>query len=135
VIGQGRNGPGAWRVATGMTSGHTISISPARRRVEISVGGVKLADSDRAVLLEETGIRARYYLPRADVRTEYLRPTATKTTCPFKGEASYWSLDLDGNVHEDLVWSYETPIPEAAGIAGLMCFYAERVDQQLSELG
>jgi uncharacterized protein (DUF427 family) len=115
-----------------MTSGHRITISPASRHVEISVGGVKLAESDRAVLLEETGIRGRYYLPREDVRTEYLRPTATKTTCPFKGEASYWSVDLDGDVHKDLVWSYESPIPAAAGIAGLLCFYAERVDEQLT---
>ena len=115
-----------------MTSGHKITISPAGRRVEISVGGVKLAESDRAVLLEETGIQGRYYLPREDVHTEYLQPTATRTTCPFKGEASYWSVAVDGDVHEDLVWSYETPIPEAAGITGLMCFYAERVDQQVS---
>jgi uncharacterized protein (DUF427 family) len=115
-----------------MSSGHKITISPADQHVEISVSGVKLAESDRAVLLQETGIRRRYYLPREDVRMEYLRPTVTKTTCPFKGEASYWSVDLDGDAHEDLVWSYEAPIPAAAGIAGLLCFYAERVDEQVS---
>ena len=115
-----------------MSNGHKITISPAGQHVEISVGGVKLAESDRAVLLTETGSRGRYYLPREDVRDEYLRPTATKTTCPFKGEASYWSVDLDGDVHEDLVWSYEAPIPAAADITGLMCFYAERVDEQVS---
>ncbi len=114
-----------------MSNGHKITIGPAGQHVEISLGGVTLAESDRAVLLEETGIRGRYYLPREDVRTEYLRPTATKTTCPFKGEAAYWSVDVDGEVHEDMVWSYEEPIPEAAGIAGLMCFYAERVEEKV----
>jgi uncharacterized protein (DUF427 family) len=115
-----------------MSNGHKITISPAGQHVEISLGGVKLAESDRALLLSETGSRARYYLPRADVRTEYLRPTATKTTCPFKGEASYWAVELDGVVHEDVVWSYETPISAADDIAGLLCFYAERVDEQVS---
>ena len=115
-----------------MATGHTITISPANRHIEISLGGVKLAESDRAARLEETGLQDRYYLPREDVRTEYLRPSATKTTCPFKGEASYWSIDLDGDVRQDLVWSYEDPIPQAAGIAGLLCFYAEHVDQQVS---
>ena len=60
------------------------------------------------------------------MRTELLRPTGTRTTCPFKGEASYWSVEVGGQVHNDLVWSYETPIPTAAEIAGLMCFYTER---------
>jgi uncharacterized protein (DUF427 family) len=109
-----------------MTSGHQITITPASAHVEITVGGAKLADSSRAVVLAETGLPDRYYLPREDVRTELLRPTATQSTCPYKGEASYWSAEIDGDVHEDLVWSYESPIPEAAGIAGLMCFWTER---------
>jgi uncharacterized protein (DUF427 family) len=119
-------------VAANMATAHTITVNPADSHIEISLGGVKLAESDRAVRLTETGLQDRYYLPREDVRTEYLRPSATKTTCPFKGEASYWSIELDGSKHPDLVWSYEDPIPQAAGIAGLMCFYAEHVDQQVS---
>jgi uncharacterized protein (DUF427 family) len=115
-----------------MAAPHTITTSPANRHIEISLGGVKLAESDQAVRLEETGLQDRYYLPREDVRTEYLRPTDTSTTCPFKGEASYWAVDVGGEVHPDLVWSYEDPIPAAAGIAGLLCFYAERVEQQVS---
>jgi uncharacterized protein (DUF427 family) len=115
-----------------MTSGHTITISPTRQHVEITRNGEKLAESDRAVLLDETGLPTRYYLPRQDVRTDLLQPTSTQTTCPFKGEASYWSVDLDGEVYPDLVWSYADPIPAAADIAGLVCFYAEHVDQQVS---
>jgi uncharacterized protein (DUF427 family) len=115
-----------------MATGHTITTSPAGRHIEISLNGVKLAESDQAVRLQETGIQDRYYLPLQDVRTEYLRPTETRTTCPFKGEASYWSVDLDGEAYPDLVWSYADPIPAAADIAGLVCFYAEHVDQTVS---
>jgi uncharacterized protein (DUF427 family) len=111
-----------------MASGHTITISPARTHVVVTLGGEKLAESDRPVLLDETGLPTRYYLPREDVRTDLLRPTDTATTCPFKGRASYWSAQVDGETHEDLVWSYETPIPQAEGITGLMSFYPDRVE-------
>ena len=111
-----------------MASGHTITTRPSRAHVEVSLDGVKLAESDRPVLLDETGLPTRYYLPREDARTELLRPTSTHTTCPFKGQASYWSVEVGGAVHDDLVWSYESPIPEAEGIRGLMCFYNERVE-------
>lgn len=118
-----------WRMVHAcMTSGHKIKITPANRHIEVSVGGQKLAESDRALLLAETGLPARYYIPREDVRTDLLRPTASKTTCPFKGQASYWSAQVGAGILEDLVWSYETPIPAAGQIAGLMCFYNDRVE-------
>jgi uncharacterized protein (DUF427 family) len=109
-----------------MTSGHQITITPSAQHVEVSLDGEKLASSDRAVLLEETGAPDRYYLPKEDVRTELLSPTSTKTTCPYKGEASYWSVETGGQVHKDVVWAYETPIAEAKEITGLLCFYTER---------
>jgi uncharacterized protein (DUF427 family) len=109
-----------------MASGHQITITPTDRHVEIWLGGEKLASSGRAVVLQETGLPDRYYLPADDVRTELLRPTSSRTTCPFKGEASYWSAEVGGAVHEDVVWSYPDPIPAAAGIAGLLCFWTER---------
>ena len=110
----------------GMASGHRITITPTDQHVEVTLGGEELASSDRAVVLEETGLPPRYYLPREDVRTDLLRLTSSRTTCPYKGEASYWSVEIGGQVHDDLVWSYEAPIPAAAAIAGLMCFYTER---------
>src|SRR5580658_7896138 len=119
--GMARNDRGRRRVARGMAAAHQITITPAGHHVEVALNGVTLASSDRAVLLSETGLPARYYLPPEDVHTELLKPTSSHTTCPFKGEASYWSADLGGEVHDDLVWSYETPIPAAAGITGLMC--------------
>ena len=109
-------------------AGHRITITPAEQRVEVVVNGVTVAASERPVLLEETGLPTRYYLPRDDVRFDLLRATTSETTCPFKGQASYWSVAADGEVHEDLVWSYEAPIPAAEGVSGLMCFYNERVD-------
>jgi uncharacterized protein (DUF427 family) len=109
-----------------MASGHQITINPTDKHVEVFLGGEKLASSDRAVVLTETGLPDRYYLPAEDVRTDLLRPTSTKSTCPYKGEASYWSAEAGGQVHKDIVWAYPDPIPAAAGIAGLLCFWTER---------
>jgi len=111
-----------------MATAHEITIVPAAAHVEIKLEGQTIAESDRAVRLDETGLPARYYIPREDVRTDLLQATTHKTTCPFKGEASYWSAEVGGQVFTDLVWSYETPIPAAAEIAGLMCFYTDRVE-------
>jgi uncharacterized protein (DUF427 family) len=115
-----------------MASGHTITITPAELHVEVTLNGEKLAESDRPVLLDETGLPTRYYLPREDVRTEFLRPTETATHCPYKGDASYWSAQVGGETHDDVVWSYEKPIAGAEGITGLMCFYPERVELTVS---
>jgi uncharacterized protein (DUF427 family) len=109
-----------------MPRAHEITTTPDERHFEVTLDGEKLAASDRVVRLEETGLRPRFYFPREDVRMDLLQPTSTHTTCPFKGQASYWSVTAGGRVHEDLVWSYETPIPNAAGIAGLLCFYDEK---------
>jgi uncharacterized protein (DUF427 family) len=119
-------------VPLGMASGHQITITPASVHVEISLDGEQLAISDRAVVLAETGLPDRYYLPRDDVRTDLLQRTARRTTCPFKGQASYWSVVVGDRVHKNVVWSYETPIPAAEGIAGLMCFYDDKVELTVS---
>lgn len=116
-----------------MASGHTITITPAELHVEVTLAGQKLAESDRPVLLDETGLPTRYYLPREDVRADLLRPTDTATHCPYKGDASYWSADVGGQTYDDVVWSYENPIAGAEAITGLMCFYPERVELTVSE--
>ena len=122
-------------VGSGMANGHTITITPADVHVEVALNGQTLATSDRAVRLDETGFPPRYYIPRDDVRTDLLRPSAHHTTCPFKGVASYWSVQLGSDVQENIVWSYETPIPDAAGITGLLCFYNDRVDLRVGDVG
>jgi uncharacterized protein (DUF427 family) len=116
---------------TAMADGHTITITPSTHHVVVKVDGAVVADTEHAMALDETGIPTRYYLPRDDVRTDLLTRTDAATTCPFKGQASYWSLDAGGKTYTDLVWSYETPLPNATGIAGLMCFYSERVETLL----
>ncbi len=116
-----------------MASGHKITIAPADAHVEVRLGGQTVAESDRAIRLDETGMPARYYIPPEDVRTALLEATSQRSTCPFKGEASYWSVKVGDEVYENVVWSYETPIPDAAGIAGLLCFYNERVDLTVRE--
>jgi uncharacterized protein (DUF427 family) len=120
------------RRATGsvgrMTPGHTIKIVPTAAHVEVRVGGWLLATTDRAMKLDETGLPSRYYLPPDDVQMELLRPTTFHTYCPFKGEASYWSLDIDGEIHDGIVWSYETPTAQAADVRGMLSFYPDRTE-------
>ena len=98
------------------------------RRVEIRAGGETVARSVRPLLLFETYLPTRYYLPFADVRTEYLVPSDTVTVCPYKGVARYWSVRAGGVVVPDAAWSYPDPIPENPKIRGLACFLTERVD-------
>ena len=112
-----------------MTSGHTITTEHSTARVQIVVCGATIADSTAAVLLHETGLPVRYYLPPDDIDMERLVPTETVSTCPFKGEAVYWSVNVDGTIAPDVAWSYPTPIPERIDIAGFICFFNERVDE------
>jgi uncharacterized protein (DUF427 family) len=108
---------------------HTrVDILASSRQVEIVINGVTVASSDRARLLFETGLPTRYYLPITDVRTDLLRPSATVSMCPYKGEANYYSVEVDGEVATDVVWTYRSPVPESQKIIGLVAFYNERVD-------
>ena len=107
---------------------HRVDILRSSRHIEVILNGVTVAESHRPTLLFETGLPTRYYLPLTDVRTELLRPSGSSTSCPYKGTASYWSLEVQGERFEDVVWTYPSPLPESARIAGLACFYNERVD-------
>lgn len=110
---------------------HRVDILPSSRTVRLELDGTLLAESARAQLLFEGPILpVRSYLPPEDVRVP-LQPSPTRTRCPYKGEAAYWSLDLNGRTIHDLAWSYENPRAEAARIAGLICFFDERVDASL----
>jgi uncharacterized protein (DUF427 family) len=107
---------------------HRIDILRSSRHVEVIINGVVVADSHRPTLLFETGMLTRFYLPLTDVRTDLLRASASATSCPYKGSASYWTLEVDGERFEDIVWTYPSPLPESSRIAGLACFYNERLD-------
>jgi uncharacterized protein (DUF427 family) len=117
--------PVAFRV---MTPGHTITIVPTTAHVEVRLGGRVLATTNRAMKLAETGLPSRYYLLPDDVQMDLLRATTFHTTCPFKGEASYWSVDIDGEIHDGIVWSYETPTAQAAEVRGMLSFYPDRTE-------
>ena len=105
-----------------------VDILASGRHVVVRVDGVVVADSCQPRILFETGLPPRYYLPLTDIRLDLLRPSATESHCPYKGTAAYWSLDGGKTVHPDLVWIYRTPLPESQKIAGLACFYNEKVD-------
>lgn len=105
-----------------------VDVLASSRHVQVVVDGVKIADSHRPVILFETGLPARYYLPLSDIRMDLLVPSDTTTHCPYKGSATYWSLEIEDRRYEDFVWSYRTPLPESQKIAGLASFYNEKVD-------
>lgn len=111
---------------------HTrIDVLASSRHVTVTVDGVTVADSRQPRILFETGLPPRYYLPLADLRMDLLRPSDTVTRCPYKGTATYWDVAIGDTVHKDLVWCYRSPLPESQKIAGLACFYTERVDLRL----
>ncbi len=105
-----------------------VDVLHSSRHVEVSVNGVKIADSHQPRLLFETALPTRYYVPLVDVRMDLLRPSETTSRCPYKGVATYWSLEAGGQRFEDLAWTYKAPTLESAKIAGLVCFFTERVD-------
>jgi uncharacterized protein (DUF427 family) len=105
-----------------------VDILASSRHVRVELDGVCLADSHAPRLLFETGLPVRYYLPLSDARTDLMRPTNSMTHCPYKGAATYWSVQVGQRTYEDLVWMYRAPLPESQKIAGLACFYNEKVD-------
>jgi len=96
------------------------------RHVMVTVSGETVAETRRPRLLFETGHPTRYYLPLDDVRRDLLLRSETISRCPYKGIASYWSVQLGEAVFQDLAWSYLDPIPECPKIKGLVCFFQER---------
>jgi uncharacterized protein (DUF427 family) len=105
---------------------HRVDVLPSSRRVKVTAGGEAIADTDRAVLLFETGLPPVAYVPRADVRAA-IEPAEKRTHCPYKGEARYWTV---AGI-EDAAWSYEYPRPESAGIEGRLAFDPSLVDVEL----
>jgi uncharacterized protein (DUF427 family) len=105
-----------------------VDVLHSSRHVRVELDGVLLAESRNPTILFETGLPPRYYLPLPDLRRELLRPSQTTTHCPYKGTAGYWSVEVNGKVYEDFVWIYRTPLPESQKVAGLACFYNEKVD-------
>jgi uncharacterized protein (DUF427 family) len=103
------------------------------RAVRIELDGAVLAESASPVMVFETGLPTRYYINRTEVNYEHLQPTATVTSCPYKGKTTgYWSVRVGQTVHSDLAWSYDFPTRQLLPIAGMIAFYNERVDISLA---
>ena len=109
---------------------HRIDVLPSSRQVRLELDGQLLAVSSRPVLLFETMLPTRYYLPRADV-TAGLVPSPTRSWCAYKGQASYFSASVGGRLVPDIAWSYPDPQHDAARVRDLIAFFDERVDVTL----
>ena len=107
---------------------HPITIEKNPNRVVVMLNGQKLAETSHALSLREATYPAVQYIPRVDVDMARLTRTAHATYCPFKGDCSYYSLPSLGARGENAVWTYETPYPAVAEIAGHLAFYPDRVE-------
>jgi adenylate cyclase len=114
-------------------SEYHLSFEPCAKRVTVVFNGVEVADSRRALVLRETRLPPVYYLPREDVRMDLASPTEYRTHCPFKGDASYWTLTVGDRSAENAIWSYEDPLPEAEPLRGLVAFYRNRMEAWYEE--
>ena len=107
---------------------HRVDILASSRHAKVVIGGVTVAESHKPTLLFETSLKTRVYLPLTDVRLDLLVPSDSHTGCPYKGTASYYSVEVDGTRHDDVAWYYPSPLLESIKIAGMVAFYNERVE-------
>lgn len=107
---------------------HRVELEPRRGRVRVSYAGECIADSRRTTLVRETRHEPVVYFPRRDVRFEHLEASDYRSFCPFKGEASYWTIRVGERRAENAVWGYPQPLASVAGLAELVAFYPDRVE-------
>lgn len=111
------------------SAGHPITIEPTKERVQVRVNGELVADTTAALVLQEATLPAVQYIPLADVAQDRLTRTDTATYCPFKGDASYYSVTTSaGDTIDDVIWTYEQPYPAVAAIAGHVAFYPNKAE-------
>jgi len=107
---------------------HPITLEPGARRWRAAYMDHVIADTDDALILREAGLRPVVYFPRQDVATEYMGRTSHHTRCPYKGDASYFTLTMDGQVAENVAWTYENPFDSVSAIRNRIAFYTDRVE-------
>ena len=112
-----------------MTRQHRITIEPNPKRVRVLFNGRVIADTTRALTLREATLPPVQYVPRDDADMSLLERTDHRTHCPFKNDASYFTIRADGRVAENAVWTYEEPYPGVAAIKDHLAFYPDRVDR------
>jgi uncharacterized protein (DUF427 family) len=108
---------------------HPITISRNNNRVRVTFAGRVVADTRNALTLKEASYKPAFYIPRADTEMSLLIPTDHHTHCPYKGDASYFTISVDGRSAENAVWSYEQPYSAMAEIKEYLAFYPDRIDK------
>ena len=108
--------------------GHTITTEPVEGVVTAVFGGQVVAESRNALLLRETGLAPVTYFPMEDVRMDLMHPTDHQSMCPFKGEASYWGIDVGWRRVDNVAWAYEDPLPDRVDLKGRIAFYEHKLD-------
>lgn len=106
---------------------HRVDAYPSSRHVRVVIDGETVAESTRAHFLYETNNRTRYYIPQDDVRMDILIPSDTQSICPYKGTASYYSVQLNGDTYRDAVWYYPEPLDQQTRIKNLLAFWPDKV--------
>lgn len=113
---------------------HPITLERESARIRVLFEGHEIADSDDVLMLREAGYPPVRYFPREDVRMSFLRRTDKTSHCPYKGEASYFTIYRDGQVIDNAVWSYEAPYPAVESINGRVAFYPQNVSFEVGPL-
>jgi uncharacterized protein (DUF427 family) len=113
---------------------HPITLQRERTRVQVLFEGHEIADSGDVLVLTEAGYQPVRYFPREDVQMMFLRRTDKITHCPYKGDASYFTIYRDRQIIENAAWSYEDPFPAVGGVGGRIAFYPEHVEFQIGAL-
>jgi uncharacterized protein (DUF427 family) len=108
---------------------HRVDLVPGRQHVRMMFNGATVADSEKPLIVNETGYDPVLYIPEKDIRREYLTPSAYETHCPYKGEAHYWTLKVGDKSVENAVWSYPEPYDETEGLKGHYAFYTDKLDR------
>src|SRR5215212_9978774 len=124
----GKHSSGTFNFDTSVLQPHTLYFEASPRRVRAVFNGETVADSRRVKLMHEAGLLPIYYFPEEDVRTDLLEESDRTTHCPFKGDASYWSVRLEDRVAENAVWTCPEPLDSAPPLRGYLAFYWRKMD-------
>lgn len=105
---------------------HRVEFVPGSQRIEVVVDGVTVANTTSPLLVQETSHPVRYYIPETDVNRQYLEPVSTTSHCPYKGDADYYNVVVNGATYENVAWAYPDPIPDASRLKGTIAFWPEK---------
>ena len=111
---------------------HPIDIQPSDKHVRVLAGDLVIANTTHALMLKEASYPAVLYIPRADANPDLIEKTSRTTHCPYKGDASYYSIKAGDQVLENAIWTYETPFPAMRGIKDYLAFYPDKVTIEIA---